>query len=218
MSKTLLPSPQEYDPYLPQEQLRLRGILAGLQLKVLAQDRYRSLWRGIETQFEKVGVKLQIKFTTSEKEIFGPLLQTNAGLNTEQWDLLIWGNDDWYFNHPFTAFFVLRTNNVWSTVYPDPTMDRYIEDMFRTSVSDRAFVSICEKIMRRAYEEAYMLFVPTPNKVFAVNKEVVFRPYKMACIPLWKIEVTDRHWSVRGDSSYPAELKRPVEIQRTHQR
>jgi len=188
--------PAGYDPYEPAEQQRLRGILDGLTLTVLAQDRYEPLWRGIETQLKRVGVTLEIEFTTSEKDIFGPLLQTNAGRNEEKWDLLVWGNDDWYFNHPFTAFFVFRTNNVWSTIFPDPTMDEYIEDMFRTPVIDPEFTSVCEKIMRRAYEESYMLFVPTPKKVYAVNKGVVFRPYKMACIPLWKMQVTDQHWSL----------------------
>lgn len=210
---TLLPVPQDHDPYAPEVRRRLTAVLQGLTLKVLAQDRYRSLWRGIETQLNKVGVKLDIEFTTSEKDIFGPLLQTNAGRNKKSWDLLIWGNDDWYFNHPFTAFFVLRTDNVWSTVFPDDTMNSYIDDMFRTSVDDPRFASVCERIMRRAYEESYMLFVPTPNKVFAVNKEVVFRPYRMACMPLWKIQVTEQHWSVRrGD--YPETLKQPVEIVR----
>ncbi len=215
VSKTLLPVPQNYDPYTPDAQARLKVVLKGLKLKVLTQDRYRPLWRGIETQLNRVGVVLDIEFTNSEKDIFGPLLQTNAGQNKKQWDLLVWGNDDWYFNHPFTAFFVFRTDNVWSTVFPDPTMNGYMEDLFRTGVKDPEFVSVCEKIMRRAYDEGYMLFVPTPNKVFAVNKEVVFHPYKMACIPLWKIQVTDQHWSVR-QGPYPETLKRPVEIIRTN--
>lgn len=217
--KTLLPVPQDYDPYAPDTQARLKPILNGLKLKVLTQDRYRALWRGIETQLNKVGVVLDIEFTNSEKDIFDPLLQTNAGQNKKQWDLLVWGNDDWYFNHPFTAFFVFRTNNVWSTVFPDPTMNGYMEDLFRTSVKESAeFATVCESIMRRAYDESYMLFVPTPKKVFAVNKEVVFRPYKMACIPLWKIQVTDQHWSVRNGRPYPESLKRPVEISRTTER
>jgi len=216
VSKTLLPVPRDYDPYAPDEQRRLRAILQGLKLKVLAQDRYRALWRGIETQLNRVGVALEIDFKKGEKEIFGPLLLTNAGKNQESWDLLVWGNDDWYFNHPFTAFFVFRTDNVWSTVFPDPTMIGYIEAMFRTPVSDPAFPSVCENIMRRAYDEGYMLFVPTPNKVFAVNKEVVFHPYKMACIPLWKLQVTDQHWSVR-QGPYPEELKQPVQIVRTNE-
>jgi peptide/nickel transport system substrate-binding protein len=229
--ETLLPVPAGYDPYEPTEQQRLRGTLDGLTLTVLAQDRYEPLWRGIETQLKRVGVTLRIEFTTSEKDIFGPLLQTNAGRNEKKWDLLVWGNDDWYFNHPFTAFFVFRTNNVWSTIFPDPTMDGYIEDMFRTPVIDadiedmfrtpmigadgkESFTSVCEDIMRRAYEESYMLFVPTPKKVFAVNKEVVFRPYKMACIPLWKIQIADQHWSLRK-GPYAEALKRPVKPFRT---
>ena len=216
VSKTLLPVPRDYDPYAPDTQAQLAAVLNGLKLKVLTQDRYQAMWRGIETQLKKVGVELEIEFTTSEKEIFGPLLQTNSGRNEKQWDLLVWGNDDWYFNHPFTAFFVFRTDNVWSTVFPDPTMNGYMEDLFRTSVSDPEFVTVCENIMRRAYDESYMLFVPTPNKVFAVNKEVVFDPYKMACIPLWKIQVTDQHWSVRR-GPYPEALKRPVDMIRTNE-
>ncbi len=60
-----------------------------------------------------------------------------------------------------------------------------------------------------------MLFVPTPYKVFAVNKEVVFEPYKMACIPLWKIQVTNQHWSIRRPGvAYPEAMKRPVQMTR----
>jgi ABC-type transport system substrate-binding protein len=214
VSKTLLPMPKDHDPYALETQARLSAVLAGLKLKVLAQDRYQPLWRGIESQLKKVGVELQFDFTNSEKDIFIPLLQTNAGKNQKEWDLLVWGNDDWYFNHPYTAFFVFRTDHVWSTVFPDPTMNGYLDDLLRTSVDERAeFAAICEKIMQRAYDEAYMLYVPTPNKVFAVNKEVVFLPYKMACLPLWKIQITDQHWSVR-DGAYPEDLKRPVEITR----
>jgi peptide/nickel transport system substrate-binding protein len=96
-------------------------------------------------------------------------------------------------------------------------MNGYMDDLFRTSVDESAeFAAICEKIMRRAYDEGYMLFVPTPNKVFAVNKEVVFKPYKMACLPLWKIQVTDQHWSVRK-GKYPDKLRQPVEITRVIQ-
>ncbi len=213
VAKELRPYSEAEDPYSVAKNAELRTVLDGLTLKVLTQDRFLPLWRGIETQLKKVGVTLDVTVTPSEKEIFGPLLQTNAGENEVAWDLLVWGNDDWFFNHPFTAFFTYRTHNVWSTVYRDEIMDEYIEEMFRASVKDPEFVEISRKIMRRAYDEAYMLFVPTPNKVYAVNKEVVFTPYKMACIPLWKIQITDKHWSVRTEP-YPAELKKPVQITR----
>lgn len=211
--KNLKPFSEVRDPYAPAHQARLKSVLNGLQLKVLTQNRFLPLWRGIESQLKRVGVSLEITTTSSEAEIFGPLLTTNAGKNEVDWDLLVWGNDDWFFNHPYTAFLVYRTSNVWSTVYPDPIMNDYIDDMFRVSVSDPRFSEITAKIVQRAYDEAYMLFVPTPNRVMAINKEVVFRPYKMACAPLWKIQVTDRHWSVRR-GPYPDTSKSPVRITR----
>jgi peptide/nickel transport system substrate-binding protein len=56
-----------------------------------------------------------------------------------------------------------------------------------------------------------MLFLPSPNKVLALNKEVYYQPRPSAFIPLWEIEVSDNHWSVRN-GEYPAELKAPVKI------
>ena len=97
----------------------------------------------------------------------------------------------------------------------------YIDEMFRqrvinpeTGETEAAFEEITRKIVQHVYDQAYMLFVPTPNNVFAVNKEVVFEPYRMACFPLWNIQISDQHWSVRESRAYPNELKRPVEITR----
>ena len=213
VSQKLRPYSETEDPNEPETRERLKKILDGLELRVFTQDRYLPLWRGIESQLKKVGVTLKIDVPPSEAEIFGTLLTTNERKNKTPWDLLVWGNDDWYFNHPFTVFFVFRTHNVWSTLAPDPIMDGFIEELFRTAVVEPEFVSVCEKIMRRASENGYLLAVPTPNNVFAVNKEVVFTPYKMACMPLWKIQITDQHWSVRKEP-YPDSLKQPVQITR----
>ncbi|QEG39214.1 ABC transporter substrate-binding protein [Roseimaritima ulvae] len=195
--RSMRPFSEIQDPYQPAKQAALRSTLQGLRLKVLTQDRFLALWRGIESQLGKVGVTLDIVVVDSEKEIFEPLLQTNADANEVSWDLLVWGNDDWFFNHPFTAFLVYRTSNAWSTVYPDAVMDGYIDEMFRASVDTPEFAQVCGKIMQRAFDEAYMLFVPTPNKVIAMNKEVVYEPYRMACAPLWSIQITNQHWSIR---------------------
>jgi ABC-type transport system substrate-binding protein len=209
------PFPYWQDPYQSDVQAKLREVLNKLSLKVLTQDRFLPLWRCIEYQFAKVGVELTIETTKSEKEIFESLLATKSSKGQSNWDLLIWGNDDWFFNHPFTAFFVFRTHSVWNTTPPDPMMDGYIDEMFRLPVDAPGFPAACRSIMERAYDQAYMLFVPTPYKVFAVNKEVVFEPYKMACMPLWKIQVTDRHWSVRPpEEAYPESMKTPLHTTR----
>lgn len=199
------------DPYTPQKQAELKAILQGLTLNVLTQERFLFLWRGIEYQLSKVGVTLKFHVTNTETVIFKQLLSTHAKQNTMAWDLLIWGDDDWFFFHPWTAFFVYRTHNVWSTLAPDPVMDDYIEQMFVMSIDEPGYQDIIGKIMTRAYQRGYMLAVPTPNKVFAVNKEVIFTPYQMASMPLWEIELSTDHPSIR-QGPYPEQRKQPIDI------
>jgi peptide/nickel transport system substrate-binding protein len=175
----------------------LKGILDGLTLNVLTQDRFMFLCKGIARDLRKVGVKLNFEITTSEKYVFDQLLTTNAGKNTRPWDLLVWGLDNWFHYHPWSAFLVYRTHNAWSTIFPDSILDGYIDAFFRVSVGTPEFTAICDKIMHHVYDNGYMLFVPAPNKLLAVNKNLNFKPFRMACIPLWKIEVSKDHWSIR---------------------
>ena len=193
--KTLRPYSERQSPKAARAELK--EILNGLTLKVFTQDRFMFIWKGIDRDLRKVGVKLEFDITTSEKDVFGQLLTTNARKNTKAWDLLSWGCDDWYYNHPWSAFLVYRTHNFWSTIFSDPVLDSYINDMFRASVGTPEFVSVCSHIMHHVYDNGYMLFVPAPNKVLAVNRGVRYQPYKMASMPLWEIEVTPEHWSVR---------------------
>ncbi|WP_459915055.1 ABC transporter substrate-binding protein, partial [Desulfocicer niacini] len=175
----------------------LKGILNGLTLKVLTQDRFMFIWKGIARDLRKVGVKLEFEITTSEKYVFNQLLATNAEKNTKSWDFLIFGCDDWFYNHPWSVFFLYRTHNAWSTIFPDPILDSYFDVFSRVSVGTPEFTAICGKIMHHVYDNAYMLFVPAPNKLLAVNKNVNYKPYRMACMPLWEIEISKKHWSIR---------------------
>jgi ABC-type transport system substrate-binding protein len=205
----LKPYSEVQDPYDSEQQQALREILDGLHLQVLTQENFLPLWRGIEYQLAKVGVRLEFIITANEKDLFAQLLSTNAGENTQAWDLLAWNNDDWFFFHPWTAFLVFRTYSYWSTLTRDFVMDAYIDDLFRLAVDEPGYNEAVYKIMARAHEQGYMLFVPTPHKVFAVNKEVVFTPYEQACLPLWEISVSTRHHSLR-QGAYPDILKHPV--------
>jgi len=206
---------EENSPYQPEQQERLKKILNGLVLKILTQERFLSLWKGIEYQLNKVGVKLEVTILKNQKEIFDQLLNTNIGKNTQAWDLLSWGNDGWFLLHPWSVFMVLRTHNYWSTLPTDKIMDDYLEELFRTNTDEPAFVEIVYNVMRHASENAYMLFLPTPRKIFAVNKEVVFIPYQQAVLPLWEIELSNRHASLRKEP-YPNALKKPVQMIKKH--
>ena len=106
------------NPYIPETQLRLKHILNGQKFKVMTQEKFLPLWRGIETQLSKVGVTLELDVRLSETEIFDELLTTSAHKNKINWDFLVWGNDDWFSNHPWTALFVFRGNDNWSRSEP----------------------------------------------------------------------------------------------------
>ena len=192
---------------------RKKSLLNGLVLKVFTQDRFMFLWRGIEFQLKKYGVRLEYSLTSSEKDIYEQLLNTRDNLNTKSWDLLMWGDDDWYYQNPWTVFFIYENDSVWSTIPNDEVMHNHIQTFFETKTGTQAYEDVVEKILNRARHKAYTLRVPSHNKVIAVNKEVIFEPYEGAMIPLWEIEITNQHWSVR-QGGYPKELKKPVIPQR----
>jgi len=191
-----------------------KKLLKDLSLNVFTQDRFMFLWKGIEYQLKKYGVKLNYTITTSEKDIYDQLLNTRASKNSKKWDLLIWGDDDWYNNNPWTVFFVYENDSPWSTIPNDKVMDIYIKKFFETKTDTKKYEEIVEKILYRARDMAYTLRVPSINKVIAVNKEVIYKPNKGGLISLSDIRITKEHWSMRGEREFPEYLKTPIKIKR----
>lgn len=192
----------------------IKSILNGLTLEVFLQDRFLFLLKGIEYQLKEYGVKINYKVTTSEKDIYSELLTTNSNKNSLKWDLLVWGDDDWYYQNPWTVFFIYENDSVWSTIQKDELMQKYIQEFFVTKVDTVKYKEVVKNILFRAKDKAYTLSVPSVNKVFAANKEVIFKPYKGGIIPLWEIEISNNHWSLREDKEYPKELKKPIKPKR----
>jgi peptide/nickel transport system substrate-binding protein len=112
--------------------------------------------------------------------------------------------------HPWLTFFNYQEGNPWSFVRDDALMQSYISEFFGLEQNTPEFNTLCEKIRERAKKEAYMLFVPTPNAVFAMNKELVFEPLGIGMQPFWKAMITDQHWSVRAEKGYPKALQIPI--------
>lgn len=189
-----------------QEKEEIAKILDGLTLHVTTQDRFMFLWKGIEYQLKKYGVKLIFHTTTSEKDIYEALLTNKQ--TPKNWDILTWGNDDWYGNHPWTAFFSYRTSSHWSAIDKDDVLQQHIENLFSSKYASNEFEKSVENIIKRVYTKAYMLFVPSTNIVLAVNKEVDFTPSSIAIMPLWKTKLTKYHWSIR--ENYPQKREAPM--------
>lgn len=191
----------------PEEVAELKSILDGIRLKVVTQDRFMFLWKGIEYQLKQFGVSLDYTITTSEKKIYTSLL-TNRD-NPKDWDMLTWGNDDWYGNHPWNTFFIYRTSSKWSAIDKDEVLQKYLDSFFNYDSNSDEFNEYVKKIVYRVYEKAYMLFVPSPNIVLAVNKEVSYEPSSVAIMPLWKTKISKYHWSVR-EGKYPKDRQKPM--------
>lgn len=192
----------------------LTTLLNGLELNVFTQDRFMFLFKGIEFQLKKYGVKLNYTITSSEKDIYKELLTTSSNKNEKEWDLLIWGDDDWYYQNPWTVFFIYEIGSVWSTIPEDEQMQSYIEKYFLTNPSSIEYKKVVKNILHRARQKAYTLRVPSLNKVIAVNKEVIYKPYEGGIIPLWEIEISKNHWSVRGNKEYKKELEEAIKPKR----
>ena len=195
-------------------QNEIKKLLDNLELKVFTQDRFMFLWKGIEFQLKKYNVKLIYTITNSEKDIYNQLLKTSSSKNTKEWDMLIWGDDDWYYGDPWTVFFIYEINSVWSTIKEDNLMKKYIKEYFKAKRGTKSYENITRKILFRAKSMAYTLRVPSPNKVMALNKEVIFKPYLGAMLPLWNIDITKDHWSIRKKIKYPKNLEQAIKVKR----
>ena len=193
---------------------RLHELLGGLHLNVFAQDSFMFLLKGIEYQLREYGVTLNYTITSSEKDIYKELLSTNKSQNTKKWDMLVWGDDDWYYANPWSVFFIYEDGSAWSTIGKDRLMKGYIDEFFVTKFDTKEYEKIVSKILFRARDMAYTLRVPSPNKVVALNKELVYKPYKGAILPIWQMQITKDHYSIRKDREYPKYLEQPIKPKR----
>ncbi len=170
----------------------LYELLNGITLNIVTQDRFMYIWKGLEYQLSKYGVKFDYSITSDEKVVLKKLIN-----NTDNnWDLLIWGNDDWS-GHPWTGFFTLYSKSGWSSILEDKYLEKEFQELFKLDVSSEAFTKKVNELLLYSYDKAYTLVVPSANIVLALNKEVIYEPSKMALSPLWNAKITPYHWSIR---------------------
>lgn len=184
-----------------------------LQLTLLVQESFLFLVRDIRFFLNQVNIDLKIELVASEKFVFQQLLTTWENKNPQHWDLLLWGNNDW-FKHPWSAFFVYQPGSPWSTIPPTKELTDFTDRLMQINVESQKYIPLVADFISHVYQHNYVLFLPTPNNVYAVNKEVVFEPGSSAFVYLRDLQVTGQHWSVRGERDYPEGRKKPFRINR----
>ena len=196
---------KESKPFFNEKELH--KLLNGLSLKVVTQDRFLSLWKGIEYQLNNYGVRLDYDITSDETYVLGKLLTNRK--NRYDWDLLIWGNDDWY-GHPWASFFTLYTKNQWSAIDKDDILDDKFRKLFELENDNPLFQELINNILEYTYKKSYMLSLPSPNFLLALNKEVSFTPSSVAILRLWEAKLSPYHWSIRGNKKLPESRKKNI--------
>ena len=93
-------------------------------------------------------------------------------------------------------------------------MQEYIKKYFSLKIGSSEYEEVTKNILFRAKEMAYTLRVPSLNKVIAVNKELLYIPYEGGIIPLWEIEITNNHWSIRENKEYDEHSKKSMKALR----
>lgn len=184
-----------------------------LEIKMLVQESFVFLARDIQFFLSRVNIDLKLDVVTDEKSVFKQLFRTHKSENDKDWDILIWANFDW-FRHPWAAFFVYSTENAWSTIPKNAQLIEMCDQLLKIDEDSEEYTPLISSFIKYVYRNNYMLFLPSPHMVYAVNKEVVFHPRTSPIVPLWELEVTDMHWSLRGDEEYPEKYKVAYEVQR----
>jgi len=189
----------------------LKNILNGLKLNVVTMDRLMFLWKGIEYQLGLYGVKLNYTIVKSEKKLFD--LFFNNRKKPQTWDLLSWNSDAWANNNPWNVFFHYKIGSSWSAINEDLQLEKYLDKFLKSKFKSKEFTEVTYKIINHVYNKAYMLAVPAPNIVLAVNKELDYTPSSILLMPLWEAKLTPYHWSIRK-GNYPKERLIPIKPKR----
>ena len=184
-----------------------------LSLTLVVQKSFMFLVRDIQYFLGQVNIDLKAQVLDGEKQVFRQLFATVEDKNELSWDLLLWGNYDWY-KHPWSAFFVYVPGSSWSTIPADRALVNYTDGLLASNLESDEYVPLIAELIRYIYEKNYMVFLPSPNNVYAVNKETVFNPGRSAFVYLRDLEVTDKHWSVREEREYPPARKLPLKVNR----
>jgi hypothetical protein len=173
-----------------------------IQLTILVQEDFLFLIQDIQYFLSQVNISLDLEVVSTEQEVFQQLHGTWENANDKSWDLLLWGNYDWY-KHPWSTFFVYNPFNAWSTIPPNKQLQAFSDQIAKMNTESEEYAPFLARYIKYLNENNFMVFLPTPNNVYAVNKEVLFSPGPSAFVSLRDLQVTGDHWSLRGDTVAP---------------
>jgi peptide/nickel transport system substrate-binding protein len=116
---------------------------------------------------------------------------------TPSWDLLLTSTSA-LFLETTPAFFHREFFGIDGALRTGPVIPEF-EALFRkltSQVNRQDLLKVSKEIDRYVYKEALGLFLCSPQDLYAVNKQVLFRPYRTS-LEFAETEVSPGHWSRR---------------------
>jgi len=193
-------TPWTYDTTKARSLLAEAGYPNGFEIKIIAPESLRVETKIIRRMLERIGLKATFEIlTVPEMWQKTTISLLDKPPEEQDWDLSIYSLEDWY-GHVGVSFllycFLEMSGSRW--IEYDPVYEEMWNDMI-SAVDREVQEEKIRQMVQYVYDRAYALFIYSPLRLYAANKEVNFVPFKEGFLNLRETSVTDSHWSVRGE-------------------
>lgn len=167
--------PYPFDLNKARKLLAEAGYGQGLKIRVLASEQAEEMIRAIKSQLKVVGVEMELAIVTREELLQHIANDKAAGPRSGGWDMMAWVTT----NPTLNAFFIpalLFSSHSPYAIMGDPEFDR----LYQSFVSESNPATRREKINRllaRAMNEAYGIFVAQRVKIYGVHWDLNIEPH-----------------------------------------
>ncbi len=189
---------REYDAVRARQLFMQSGWKEGRRLKLASTIEYEKVAYIIASQIQQT-LQISVDVTIyNEKEEFKLRRMVAEKKLVPSWDILL-ANTTALYLEGTPAFFHREFFGTDGALRVGPKLNEF-DLLFNKMVAqvDKAErVKVAKEIDRYVFEEALGLFICSPQDLYAVNRNVIFRPYRTS-LEFADTEVNDRHWSRRN--------------------
>jgi peptide/nickel transport system substrate-binding protein len=191
-------APYAFAPDQARALLREAGYADGLGLTLIAPQALQVQATVVSKMLEQGGFRVDLQVlnpvTHGQKTVLSHLEQPPE---QQMWDIALTSNIPDVGNFPVYMIyhnFVLDGSHDW--VIEQPELRQLYEQVLGT-VDREQQQALLHQMEQHTRDQAYLLFLYNPIKLYAVNKAVDFIPYVSTVLKLDASGVLAEHWSVR---------------------
>ncbi|MEW9053776.1 MAG: ABC transporter substrate-binding protein [Neobacillus sp.] len=188
-------TPYQYNPNKAQEFFEKANWPAGRVLRISAPQKYQKAADILRGQLKaSLRVEVAVNIVLPEEELNWRRVIAEKKL-IPNWDIIL-GEPYALFYEGTPAYFHREFFGSDGSLRSGPKLPEF-EKLFQIMAAETNRDALLEKakeVDRYVYKEALALFLCAPHDLYAVNKEVDFKPYRTT-FELTDTEVSDQHWS-----------------------